>query len=295
MNLNDMLIFAEVVQRGGFTAAGDVLGMPKSNVSRTVTRLEAALDVQLLERTTRKQTLTEIGRMYYEHCLRIREEIESALTSIENLTETPRGKLRVSASVTVGQSLIGPHLAEFARTYPEVEVDLRLTNRRVDLIDEGYDVVIRVGESPDSGLISKYLCTQELHLYAAPSYLEEASNKLKKPDDLHHHRCLFMNASSEHVQWTLRSHDTSQIIEFDPAFACDDFHILQQLASDGLGITQLPDYMCKEQLQNGQLVRVLDKWIGAEVDFHALVPSRRGVTPKIRVFLDYMSHSCKLA
>jgi len=168
MNLNDMLVFAEVVAQGGFTAAGDVIGMPKSNVSRTVSRLETALGIRLLERTTRKQTLTEVGRMYYEHCIRIKEELESATASIEKLTETPRGILRVCASVTAGQSLIARHLAEFAGAYPQVKVDLRLTNRRVDLIDEGYDVVIRVGESPDSNLVSKYLCSQALHLYAAP-------------------------------------------------------------------------------------------------------------------------------
>jgi len=291
MNLNDMLVFAEVVAQGGFTAAGDAMGMPKSNVSRTVTRLERALGVQLLERTTRKQTLTEVGRMYYEHCVRIKEELESASASIEKLTETARGKLRVCASVAVGQSLIAQHLAEFARSYPLVKIDLRLTNRRVDLIDEGYDVVVRVGKSPDSNLLSKYLCSQELRLYAAPRYLKEEA-VLSTPDDLQSHRCLFMTAVSERARWQLRNDDSTSVVDFEPAFSCDDFHVLQQLAVDGFGVAQLPDYMCKESLESGQLIRVLDNWSGAKVDFHALVPSRRGITPKIRAFMDHLSRSC---
>lgn len=292
MNLNDLLVFAEVVERGGFTAAGNALAIPKSNVSRTVSRLEAALGVQLLERTTRKQTLTEIGQMYYEHCSRIKEELESASASIETLSDTPKGRLRVCASVTVGQNLIGPHLAEFAHTYPEVKIDLRLTNRRVDLIDEGFDVVIRVGKLPDSSLIGKYLCSQELHLYAAPGYIEESDDPLWAPDDLVKHRCLLMNAMSERPQWQLQSGEEIKVIDFEPAFSCDNFYVLQQLAIDGLGITTLPDYMCKKYLEDGRLMRVLDNWIGSKVDFHALVRSSGGVTAKIRAFLDFMSHSC---
>jgi len=292
MNLNDLLIFAEVVERGGFTAAGNALAMPKSNVSRTVSRLEAALGVQLLERTTRKQTLTEIGQIYYEHCSRIKEEFDSASASIETLSEIPRGKLRVCTSVTVGQSLISQHLTEFTRAYPEIKIDLRLINRRVDLIEEGFDVAIRVGELPDSSLIGKYLCSQELHLYAAPSYIEESDAPLSIPDDLAKHRCLFMNAMSERTQWQLQNGKKIKVIDFEPTFSCDNFYVLQQMAIGGLGITKLPDYMCTKHLEDGRLIRVLDNWIGGDVDFHALVRSSRGVTPKIRAFLDFMSHAC---
>jgi len=292
MNLNDLLVFAEVVERGGFTAAGQALGMPKSNVSRTVSRLEAALGVQLLERSTRKQTLTEIGQMYFEHCARIKEELESASVSIEALTETPMGRLRVCASVTAGQSLIATHLAEFARAYPEVKVDLRLTNRRVDLIDEGFDVVIRVGELPDSNLVARYLCSTELRLYASPGYLEQSKASLLIPDDLTDHRCLFMNATRELPQWRFQKDEETKVINFDPAFSCDDFYVLRQSALEGLGITQLPDYMAKTYVEDGRLIHVLESWMGANVSIHALVRSARGVTPKIRVFLDFMSQSC---
>jgi DNA-binding transcriptional LysR family regulator len=292
MNLNDMMVFAEVVEQGGFTAAGEVLGRPKSNVSRAVSRLEASLEVQLLERTTRSQTLTEIGRIYYEHCLRIREELVSATNSIETLSETPRGRLRVSASVSVGQYLIARHLANFIETFPEVKVDLRMSNRRVDLIDEGFDVVIRVGESPDSNLVSRLLCSQELPLYAAPDYLASASQTIDEPQDLLAHRCLFMNAASERPVWKLQRNDDIEELEFMPAFACDDFSVLRRIAQNGGGIAQLPDYVAEEAVRAGQLVRILPAWSGDTVQFHSLVPSRRGVTPKIRVFLDYLVRVC---
>lgn len=292
MNINDLLVFAEVVERGGFTAAGNALGMPKSNVSRTVSRLEEAIGVKLLERTTRSQTLTEVGSMYYEHCLRIKEELESASSTIESLTEIPQGKLRVCASVTAGQSLISQHLAAFSQTYPEVKIDLRLTNRRVDLIEENFDVVVRVGSSPDSNLVAKYLCSADLVLVASPNYLKESGLPLSVPDDLNHHRCLFMTATSERSQWSLKKGSEQKTVNFEPDFSCDNFYVLQKLAINGLGITQLPDYMAKKNLEDGKLVRVLENWAGRSVDINALVRSARGVTPKIRAFLDFMSKSC---
>lgn len=293
MNLNDMLVFAEVVDRGAFTAAAEAIGLPKSNISRKITRLEKVLGVQLLERTTRKLALTEIGRRYYEHCVRIREEIEAANTSLELMAGTPRGILRVCASVSVGQHLIAPLLTGFACEFTEISLDLRLTNRRVDLLDEGYDVAIRVGDSPDSNLVAKYLCSPELHIYAAPSYLEMSNKLAANIENLKNHRCLFMNAVSHKPQWHLQRGNESISILLVPAFSCDDFSVLRQLATDGLGIALLPDYMCKEQLLDGSLVRVCDTWTGAKVDLYTIVPSRKGVTPKIRVFLDYISDACK--
>lgn len=293
MNLNDLLVFAEVVERGSFTAAGNALAMPKSNVSRTVSRLEYALGVQLLERTTRSQSLTEIGQMYYEHCARIKEELVSASTSIESLSETPIGKLRVCASVTIGQNWLAQYLPEFIHRYPGIQVDLRLANRRVDLIEEGFDVVLRVGDSPDSNLIGKYLCSSELCLYAAPRYLDQSEKNLSTPADLTKHSCLFMNAITERTQWEFRKGKETKQVDFEPVFSTDDFYVLQQLAIDGRGIAQLPDYMGEKLIGDGRLVRVLDGWTGRTVEIRALVRSSRGVTPKIRAFLDFISDACK--
>lgn len=163
------------------------------------------------------------------------------------------------------------------------------------MIDEGFDVVIRVGTSPDWSLIGKYLFSRQLLLYASPDYLHGSDAPLYAPDDLVEHRCLFMSAVSERPQWRLRNGEETRAIDLEPTFSCDDFSVLQQLALYGLGITQLPDYMGEKHVEDGSLVRVLDHWIGANVDFHALVRSRRGVTPKIRVFLDFMTQSKRLA
>ncbi|WP_253819394.1 LysR family transcriptional regulator [Vibrio coralliilyticus] len=150
-------------------------------ISRKITRLESQLGVRLLERSTRTLHLTEIGQRYYQYCKRIKEEYEAAGSAVESMLEKPQGRLRVCTSLGVGQSLLGDHLAEYCRHYPDVELDLSLTNRRVDLIEEGYDLAFRVGDLPDSGLIAKKLCSINLRLYAAPSL---AKHRINTPSDL---------------------------------------------------------------------------------------------------------------
>lgn len=292
MNLDDVLIFTEVVNHGSFTAAAETLAMPKSNVSRSVTRLEKALGVKLLERTTRRLALTEIGRVYHVHGTHIKEELDAANASIEKMTATPRGNLRVSASVTVGQSLIPAQIAEFSQKYLEVKLDLLLTNRRVDLLEEGFDVVIRVGRLDDSNLIARKLCTQKLCLYASPGYLKSSNRSLAKPEDLNGHSCLYMNATSKRAKWQLQSGTGEYLFEFKPQITCDNFNAIHQLAVNGAGIALLPDYLCTDHVMDGKLLLVLDGWTGGDVDFYTIVPSRRGITPKVRAFLDHMHSKC---
>ncbi|MGI9280159.1 MAG: LysR substrate-binding domain-containing protein [Endozoicomonas sp.] len=291
MNLNDLMVYAEVVDAGSFTAAADALEIPKSNVSRNVSRLEESLGVKLLERTTRKLALTEVGRIYYEHCQRIREELESANHSLEKLTSVPSGHLRVCVSVTVGQSLLASHLAGFLQAYPEVTIDLQLTNRRVDLLDEGFDMVIRVGDSPDSSLVSSLLSHSRLQLFASPDYLSSSKDNLSHPEDLLQHSCLFMNALSGKPHWTLSSGQEKQEVLIHPVCASDDFGVLKQLSLDGMGIVKLPDYMVKDEVEAGSLIRVLEPWEGEGINLYALAPSRRGITPKVRAFIDYLKVS----
>ena len=287
MNLNDLMIFSEVVEKGSFTAAAEALNLPKSNISRKVSRLETELGVALLERTTRKLLLTEVGRLYYEHCLRIKEEVESAEQLIEHMTAKPRGRLKVCASVSVGQNLLAKHLSGFLAEYPEVLIDLQLTNRRVDLVGEGFDVVIRVGESPDSSLIAKYLGSRKLQLYAAPDYLKNCAQPLDTPEDLSLHKCLYMTAVNSQPCWSLQNNKPSVQVSLNPVFFCDDFNVLKQLAVDGLGISLLPQYMADDAVINKQLIPLFEGWSGSEVNLYALVPSRRGITLKVRAFIDY--------
>jgi len=164
-DLNDMAVFASVVKTGSFTAAGKALSLPKSNVSRRIARLEDTLNVRLLERTTRKLRLTEIGQSLYHHAQRIVEEADSANSLVESMTSRPRGILRVSASVFTGQKLLTPILPEFLKLFPELHLHLELSNRRIDLIEEGFDVAIRIGSMKDSTMIARYLGSIRIYLY----------------------------------------------------------------------------------------------------------------------------------
>lgn len=293
MNINSMLVFAEVVDSGGFTAAADYLGRPKSYVSRAVNGLEESLNIKLLERTTRKQTLTEIGQIYYQHCLRIKDEVESAQFSIESLMDKPCGVLRVSASIAVGQNLIAPQLAGFKKLYPEVEIDLQLSNRVVDLFEDNFDIVIRVGKLPDSNLVAKSLCTKSLHWICSAEYIESYGMPKEDLSDIDKHRCMHMNAMTGKASWIFRKNDGIQQVKFKPSYSSDDFLVLRQFAIDGIGIALLPDYMCDKLVESGELTTVFNDWTGPAVELHTVVASRRGVTPKTRVFIDYLNNVCR--
>lgn len=294
-DLNDMMVFLAVVERGSFTHAANDIGLPKSNVSRKISRLEEQLGVRLLERSTRSLHLTEVGRIYHEHCVRIHEEVVSAENCVESMAAIPRGWVKLCASVTIGQALLAPWLPEFNTLFPEVHVDLRLTNRRIDIIEEGYDLTIRVGESPDSSLISKKLCAVNLHLFASPDYLgsalihKQGGKNLSVPNDLLNHQCLFMSAMGDKPSWELYDTGNKTTIDFTPYFVSDDFGVIYQMALSGLGIALLPDYLCSSAEKDNKLVRVLDDWVGRNVNIYAIYPSRKGVTPKIRVLLDFLA------
>lgn len=289
-DLNDMMVFRTVVEKGSFTGAAHSIGLPKSNISRKISRLEESLGVLLLERSTRSLRLSEIGQIYYEHCVRIHEEMTNASHCVEAMSAIPRGWLKVAASVAVGQSLLANKIAGFYQNYPEVKVDLQLSNRRIDIIEEGIDLAIRVGASPDSSLISRKLCSVDLHLYASQKYLDEhlKTAPLKHPSDLKQHHCLFMSDSSHKQRWQLFEQETQHHIDFEATFISDDFSVIHQQVLNGLGIALLPDYMCEQALKDKKIQRVLDNLVGRSVDIYAVYASRKGVTPKLRVFLDYL-------
>lgn len=293
IDLNDMLVFLTVAEHGSFTKAADVIGVPKSNISRKISRLEQHLGTRLLERTTRALHLTEIGQVYVEHCRRIQEEVLHANACVENLSATPQGLLRICTSVTVGQELLAKQLAQFCLQYPQITLDTRLVNRRVDIIDEGYDLAIRVGHLDDSSLIAKKLGEIELYLYASPSYLQtcvEQQVDIDELADLAQHQCLFMSAMGEKPRWQLNcaENSDSQYIDIAPVLISDDFHTLRQCATDGMGIAMLPDYLAQQAVADKKMVRVLDKWVGRSVDVFAIYPSHKSVTPKLRVMLDFL-------
>ncbi|MEH6345559.1 MAG: LysR family transcriptional regulator [Bermanella sp.] len=289
-DLNDMMVFRTVVEKGSFTGAANSIGLPKSNISRKVSRLEESLGVLLLERSTRSLRLSEIGEIYYQHCVRIHEEMTNASHCVDAMSAVPKGWLKVGASVAVGQTLLAPKLAQFYQEFSQVKVDLQLSNRRIDIIEEGFDLAIRVGPSPDSSLISRKLCSVDLHLYASHHYLQKNldTNPILHADDLAKHACLFMSDSSNKQRWELFDQDKKHHVNFDAAFVCDDFSVIYQQVTNDMGIALLPDYMCEQALQEQKVKRVLNNLVGRSVDIYAIYASRKGVTPKLRALLDYL-------
>jgi LysR family transcriptional regulator AphB len=287
-DLNDLVIFARVVQTGSLTAAADVLGIPKSNVSRRLSRLEGEMGVRLLERTTRKLHLTEVGGLYYEHCRRILEEVEHAELSVQQRLEAPRGLLRISASYSTGQALLSPLLGEFMALYPEVTLQLVLTNRRVDLIEEGFDMTIRMGQLEESALVARYLGSTRGDCVASPAYIKRMGMPAA-PEDLTAHQCLTMTDVPQHERWTFTGADGEvRTVNFKAQATVNDFVTLRGMLVSGAGIGVLPNYFCAEAVGSGQLVPVLAGWTTPVSAMHALYPSHRGATPKLRALLDFL-------
>ncbi len=289
LNLNDMLLFAKVAELKGISAAARALNMPKSKVSRHMVELETALGTGLLERTTRSVELTEAGEIFFQHCKRVVEEKDGAIASVNQLLETPRGHLRVSVSTSIGQYLIAPHLGEFARKYPDIELQLDLNNRRVDLISEGYDLVIRVGQLQDSSLMSKRIGTARAHLYAAPEYIAKYGTP-KKPDQLREYTLLAMSNSNNIAQWTLENTAGDiKAVEAQPKHTINDFSALRDMAEGGAGIAIAPEYVIRSGIEKGRLVRVLPDWRSTMVGYYVLYPSRKGLTKKSQAWIDFFT------
>ena len=292
-DLNDMMVFLAVVETGSFTLAADRLGTPKANVSRKVSRLEQNLSVTLLERSTRSQHLTEAGRRYLQHCKRIHTEIDLATASVCELFQSYTGELKIGASVATGQQILRPALGRFMHQYPELKVQLNLVNRRVDFIEEGFDVVIRIGQLNDSMLIAKKLGTVSRKLFASPAYLAEES-KPEQAAQLTEHQLLIMNPFSKTINSDLKldllsKQGESFSLDCRPRLLVDDFAMLKQAIVDGLGIAVLPDYMSRQEVAAGTLVNILPDWSMSDLDVYALYPKHRAKIPKVKAFLDFVS------
>lgn len=289
-DLNDMFYFAEVVDRGGFAAAGRALGLPKSKLSRRVAELETRLGVRLLQRTTRKLSLTAAGELYHRHCVAIREEAEAAADAVAVVQNEPRGTIRVACPVTLAQSTVGPLIPLFLERHPQVRVDMQVSNRVVDLVQDGIDVALRVRPTlDDSGsLIVKNLGITQGLLVASPAQLQRQGRAITV-EDLQRLSTLAMSATDGRASWTLLG-PAGREYEFQhrPCYTADDLLTLRYAVLKGTGMCILPDYMCRRELQQGQLEQVLPGWAPRPGVIHAVFPSRRGLVPAVRRFLDFL-------
>jgi DNA-binding transcriptional LysR family regulator len=283
MDLNEIVVFARVAQTGSFTTAAAELGMPKSTVSRKIGDLEARLKSRLLQRTTRKLSLTDVGRTYYDYCARIVSEIEDAERAVSSLQEAPRGLLRVTAGTS--SAFLGPIVADFLKRYPEVRLELSCSGRIVDLIEERFDLGIRAGSLADSTLVARNLGTVKWFFVATPAYLKKRGRP-KSPDDLKEHDCLLFGTVSSGLR--LESGDRSAQVSLSPRMLVNDMDILRECAMSALGIALLPAFQCVEDLRGAKLERVLRDWNVPPTPIHVVYPTARHVSPKVKAFVDHL-------
>ncbi|MCB4363821.1 LysR family transcriptional regulator [Hydrogenophaga taeniospiralis] len=289
-DLNDMLYFAEVVERGGFAAAGRALGLPKSRLSRRVAGLEAQLGVRLLQRTTRKLSLTEVGEAYLRHCQALRESAQAAADTVAQVQTEPCGTLRVACPVTLAQTVLAELMPDFLARYPLVRVEMLVSNRVVNLVEEGVDVALRVRTSlDDSGsLVIKRLGDDEPLLVASPALLARQGTPTTL-DELSRLDSMAMSTTDGRASIPLTGPDGRQtILQHTPRYVADDLLTLHVAALAGTGMCWLPSYMCEDDLRQGRLVRLLPDWQTPRGLVHAVFPSRRGLTPAVRCFLDFL-------
>lgn len=285
-DINDLMIFLAVVEVGSFTGAAQRLNMPKANVSRKVSRLELILGVTLLERSTRSQHLTEAGTRFLKHCKTIRDELDLAEAAVSEILHSYKGTIKIGTSVTIGQQIIKPVMSSFLRQYPDINIELSLVNHQVDLIEEGFDILIRVGDLDDSRLVARKLGSAQRKFYASPEYLER-NKEPKIIDELCDAQILLMRMLSKDNKMTLVSKNTKKVFKLNPRLIVDDFSVVKQTAIDDEGIALLPSYMCKEEINNGKLINVLPEWSMSDIDIYALYPKHRAKIPKIKAFLDF--------
>ena len=289
-DLNELYYFAKVVEHGGFASAGRALGIPKSKLSRRIALLEERLGTQLLRRSTRSFTVTDVGRRYYEHCRAMLTEAESAEEFVASTQSEPCGVIRMSCPVALLAARVGAILSRFMVEYPRVELHVDETNRRVDVVAEGLDLAIRVRPPPleDSDLILRTLAQRRQCLVTSPTLLKQYGQP-SGPMDLSHWPTLDMGLPQEIHRWLLQGPDGAQAeVRHRPRYVTQSMFALRDAAENGAGIVQLPIMFMQEQLKKGALVQVLPGWEPRAEIIHAVYASRRGQLPAVRALLDFL-------
>ncbi|NVK20179.1 MAG: LysR family transcriptional regulator [Methylocystaceae bacterium] len=286
---SQMSIFAQVVRHGSLSGAARVLHLTPSAISKQLSALEDRLGVRLLNRTTRKLNLTEAGARYLEHSQRILSEIENAEIEVGGMRDTPRGLLRVNAPVVMGARQISPLLVEFQQRYPEIRVEMNVSDRRVDLLETGEDLALRIGEELyDSSMIARKICKLRRIVYASPSYLEKHGEP-KHPDDLIDHNCISYNEPDYLNDWPFINCPGPKFIRATGSFISNNGEAHHYAALQGLGIARLATLLCGEKIKSGELVEILRNYEPpSRIFFWAIYPQNRYVAPKLRVFIDYL-------
>jgi len=288
-DLNELGIFAAIVDEMSFTRAADALEISKAAASKTIARLEARLGARLFERSTRRLRLTEAGEIYLGYSRRALEEASDGETAVTRLNEKPRGTLRVVMPVTLAQASVAPKLARFLRLYPELRLEIRLAGGQIDPVAQRVDVVFQTAKPKlDSQVIQKRLLTVPMGVYASPGYLRSAP-PLRSAQDLLQHSCLTLTSMRDAASWSLQKNGGKvQEIRVRGRIAIGDPVIHLRLCLDGVGVAILPHWVLSDHVRKQQIVRVLPDWTPSPIELYMLYPTRLSMTPKLRAFVDFV-------
>ncbi|MCO6056809.1 LysR family transcriptional regulator [Pseudomonas sp. MOB-449] len=283
----EMQVFCTVVEKGSFTAAVDALEMSKAAVSRHVNALEARLGARLLQRTTRRISLTEEGRLFYQQAQEILGLIDVAESAVSSGAQEPIGVLRINAPVSFGVEHLAPLWADFMRRYPKVELDINLNDRVVDLVEEGYDMAVRIARMESSSLIGRRLASTRMRLCAAPTYLAEHA-PLATPEDLVRHEVIAYSNFATRNEWSFTGPEGEVKVQTHSMVRCNNGDTCRSIALAGGGILLQPSFMLRQDIRRGELVEILPSYRGVELGIYAVYPSRKHLAPKVRAMVNYL-------
>lgn len=293
LDLNDVYYYAKVVEHQGITAAARALDVPKSSISRRILALEASLGARLIQRTSRRFVVTEIGAEFHRHALAMLVEAEAAQSVVQRRTAEPSGTLRFTCPVAFAQLALAELIPRFMAAYPRVRIVQHATNRYVDPVQEGFDLCLRAHAAPlpDSSLVQRTIAQIPWYLFACPSYVARKGMP-SAPDALSEHDGIALGGGQENYTWHLRDvHQSDQtvVVPFMPTLVSDDMATLKAAACAGLGIVALPGYVGSREFEQGRLVRVLPQWIAGLATMSVLMPSRRGLLPSVGAFVEFLA------
>ena len=283
-----MIIFCAIVENEGFGNAARKLGHAPSHISKCLAQLEYRLGARLLNRTTRTLSLTNAGQIFYMQAMQIIGDAELACENIVSNSRLAAGKVRISIPVSLAQSCLNRWLGDFLMKYPDIQLDVEASERMVDLVAEGFDLIIRVGKLSDSQYITRKLATSKSATVASPQYIDR-KGKPSSPDDLSDHTIIAFGNPEKPTIWNFSETGKPTIRKFlSPKVKCNSAEMELEMAIAGLGITRLPLFVCQSKLESGELVTVLENYNAAEIDIHAIYPSRENLPLKVRVLIDFL-------
>lgn len=285
MNLNDVRLFIQVIEHNSFTAAAEKLRIQKSTISRRIAQLEDELGVRLLQRTTRKLNLTSEGQELFSRCQPLLDELASVEDQVVSRQEEPKGRLHITMPPELGIFIMNDIVASFMQKYPLLQIDLELSPRLVDLVEEGIDLALRVGELTDSSLIGRKIADAKVQLYASKEYLRKNGTP-QTPDDLKHHQCIGSTLTRQ--TWTFENWNNGKPVTVDFKLRANSLSFCREMLRKDLGIVTMPRTLCTKEIASGQIEEILSDFKIPTVGIHALYPSRRHLNPKVRLFIDHL-------